>query len=360
MKVSSRLLLILLCTLTACNGQISTPQAGPSPAADLPATVPDTVDALANDIMVIYQDHKNQYWFGSWTHGLYRYDGQSLVHFTTAHGLSHNRVEEIREDDAGNLYINTSGGVNRFDRIRFSKVPVAMDAAESWRLDPKDLWFKCLDGGGHIYRFDGAYLHRLSLPKTEMGESFIAAHPPTHLDPYAIYSLYKDRMGNIWFGGAVFGLARYDGKSIDWISEEDVTEMHNGPANGVRGIGEDKEGFFWFNAMYRYEVYGTGATQGFTYRRVKSIGSLDGLADGDVKEFMSITRDNEDKLWIATYRDGVWEVDGTKVTRYAVKNGDQEINVFCIYKDNEGTLWLGTNENGAYRFNGTSFEPFKP
>ena len=45
--------------------------------------------------MVVYQDKKNQYWFGSWETGVYKYDGKPLINFTTKHGLSNNRADEI-------------------------------------------------------------------------------------------------------------------------------------------------------------------------------------------------------------------------------------------------------------------------
>jgi ligand-binding sensor domain-containing protein len=64
-------------------------------------------------------------------------------------------------------------------------------------------------------------------------------------------------------------------------------------------------------------------------------------------------------LWIATYRNGVWEYDGTKVVHYPVKLNSGDITIFSIYKDNNGDLWLGTHENGAFKFNGQSFEQFK-
>ncbi len=46
----------------------------------------------------------------------------------------------------------------------------------------------------------------------------------------------------VWHG--CFRSMRFDGKSIEWITEDDVTELHDGPANGVRSIIEDKDGYF--------------------------------------------------------------------------------------------------------------------
>lgn len=154
-------------------------------------------------------------------------------------------------------------------------------------------------------------------------------------------------------------MCRFDGKTFDWISENDVTEIHDGPANGVRSIIEDKDGYFWFNTMYRYKVYGNNVPSTF-YTREKSIGGLDGKNDRRLSEYLSIVKDNNNELWIATYLDGVWRYNGSKVSHYPVKQGIKNISVFSIYKDNNGDLWLGTHENSVFKFNGQSFEKFKP
>jgi ligand-binding sensor domain-containing protein len=69
--------------------------------------------------MLVHQDIKSQWWFATWGDGIYRYDGKNIVHFTTKHGLSHNRTDQIAEDSAGNLYFNTREGVCRYDASSF-------------------------------------------------------------------------------------------------------------------------------------------------------------------------------------------------------------------------------------------------
>lgn len=322
--------------------------------------------------MIVYQDKKNNYWFGSWEDGLYRYDGKTILHFTTKDGLPHNRIDEIKEDKSGNIYFNTSGGISKFDGQNFITLSTIRNSNNEWKLEPDDLWFRFAQDSGLIYRYDGNFLHHLKFPNTNLGDEFIANHPRSEYpnmrtSPYNVYSIYKDSKGNVWFGTAVLGACRYDGKSFDWISEVDVTEIHDGPSNGVRSIIEDKDGYFWFNTMYRYQVYGNqlpennnADRQAFHYNREKSIGSLDGRQDGNLTEYLSIAKDNHNDLWIATYRDGVWRYDGKNITHYPVKDGARDITVFSIYKDNHGDLWLGTHETGAYKFNGNTFERFKP
>ena len=310
----------------------------------------DTVTALGNSIMVIHQDKKNRYWFGSWETGVYMYDGKTLVNYTTKHGLLSNRIDEIKEDTFGNIYFssaNATSSISKFNGNEFTILKAV--PSENWKLDASDMWFKySYENTRKVYRYDGTTLYELQLP-----------NPPNLSNPFDVYSIYKDQKGNIWFGTNPVGVCRYDGKSFDWITEEDVTEFRNEGANGVRSITEDQNGDFWFNTEFRYSVYDSTTLKSNTfYTRHPSIGGLDGKKDSNLDEYLSTVRDNNNNLWFVTYRDGVWKYDGTNITHYTVQDDSKSITLFSIYKDNNGNLWLGTHENGAYKFNGTTFVKF--
>lgn len=348
MKLYIPLSLVVLCLLTSCNGQTTGAKRDIDNAPQ--HTRGNLVTVPGNNIMTVYHDSKNLYWFGSWQTGLYRYDGRTLSNYTTAHGLPAMRIEEIKEDHAGNLYFATCyprSAITRFNGHSFTTLRAAAD--NDWKLDPDDLWFRHAEPE-KVFRYDGATLHELKLPK-----------PPGFSGSFEIYSIYHDKHGNLWFGTNPVGVCRYNGKAFEWITESDVTEFGDRGANGVRSITEDKNGDFWFNTEYRYSIYDslTVNSKRF-YTRYPSLGSLDGKKNGNINEYLSIVTDNENNIWIATYRNGVWKYDGTTVTHYPVLKDSTQIAIFSIYKDNAGTLWLGTHENGAYKFNGVTFGPFTP
>ena len=345
MKLSILLFLSFLTLLTSCNGQTTKQKV------KIENIVKgDLVTELGKSIMVVYQDKKNVYWFGSWETGVYKYDGKELVNYTTKHGLLNNRIDEIKEDKLGNIYFvsaNATSAISKFDGKTFTTLKAV--PSENWKLDSTDMWFKySYENTGKVYRYDGTTLYELQLPK-----------PPKLSNPFGVYSIYKDQKGNIWFGTNPVGVCRYDGKSFEWITEEDVTEFRSGGANGVRSIVEDKNGDFWFNTEFRYSVYdSTTLISNKFYARHKSIGGLDAKNDSNLDEYLSSVKDDHSNLWFVTYLDGVWKYDGMKITRYAVQDNSKDISLFSIYKDNNGDLWLGTHENGAYKFNGQTFERF--
>jgi ligand-binding sensor domain-containing protein len=341
------LLLLITLVLVTCQKPLS------STASKLPINVEiqDSLTRLGSNIMAIYQDSKKVYWFGSWKSGLYRWDGKSITHFTTKDGLAHDRIDEIREDKYGNLYFNScfvDGGVTKYDGKKFTQLTSVF--SNQWILRSDDIWLKCSYGQNNVYRYDGDILHELIVPK-----------PPKINHSFEIYSIYKDSKGHIWFGTNPSGVCRYDGQSFKWITEDDVTELHHGPANGVRSITEDKNGEMWFNTNYRYRIKEKrSSSDSMFYQRIPSIGSLDGHKSNNLTEYLSITKDHKDHLWIATYLNGVWQYDGNTITYYPIKNNGKDITVYCIYIDRDQKIWLGTHENGAYVLDGKEFKRWKP
>ncbi|MFV0389776.1 MAG: hypothetical protein ACK5NT_13605 [Pyrinomonadaceae bacterium] len=93
MKLSILLFLTILTMLNSCNGQNTSQKVKTEN-----IVKGDSVTELGKSIMVVYQDKKNVYWFGSWETGVYRYDEKKLINYTTKHGLPNNRVDEIQQD----------------------------------------------------------------------------------------------------------------------------------------------------------------------------------------------------------------------------------------------------------------------
>ncbi len=323
-----------------------------------PTAAGDIVTQLDKSVFHIYQAKDSVYWFGSDGQGVYRYDGQELVRFTTAHGLSSDRVRSIQEDRSGSIFVcGEGGGVSRFDGRVFSRLNALDSTNSEWKLGPNDLWFPGGQDSGVVYRWDGASLHRLAFPKTQAGEAHIAAHPRSkypnaRYSPYDVYTIFKDSKGHVWFGTAVLGACRYDGTSFVWAG------LGENGSFGVRSIVEDQDGKFWLsNTVSRFAEDPNAAAKPDTPRYRKEAGIATNAAPYSV--FMSTVRDKDGVLWMATLGNGVFRYDGTKWTHFPVTHNDEPIWVYSIYRDRQDFLWLGTHEHGVYKFNGERFEKFK-
>ena len=111
------MLFSILTTLSSCKGQGSTDTIQ---TALKQKSIGKIVPELDPKATLIYQDSNNNYCFGSKDKGIYKYDGKTLVLFTSKDGLCAHRVLGIQEDKKGNIYFDTSEGVCKFDGQQFT------------------------------------------------------------------------------------------------------------------------------------------------------------------------------------------------------------------------------------------------
>lgn len=334
----------------------------------------EIVPELDPAIWRVHHAKNGDYWFGSQSRGLYRYDGKTLVNFTAKDGLNYDVVGGIREDQAGNMYFPTTvvsdskprkykQGVTRFDGKVFTAlaVPEKVAPAEAWEVHPDDLWFRGAQDTGTVLRYDGKILHLLELPHTQEGDAAIAKYPRSEypnidFSPYDVFIDFMDSKGHIWFGTGNLGVCCFDGKGFGWLSE---SELQNG-SFGTRSIIEDKDGKYWFcDSQYRYTIDRSGEG-GLSFKKEEGIRDAKDPTRPRIGGIISGVKGRDGTLWLATYGDGVWRYDGEVATRFPVMDGEKETTVFTISIDRFGVLWLGTQTAGAYKFNGKSFEKFRP
>lgn len=212
---------------------------------------------LDSKATIIYQDKRDNFWFASEEKGVYSYDEENLILFTSDDGLKIYRIISVQEDNVGNLYFDTPEGVYKYNGEKFSNLPV-VDSKESqneWKSEPEDLWFRIGWNRRGPYRFDGKNIYHLKFPKNKMEDAFYMKYPNSSVNPYSIYSVYKDRKGNVWFGTAYIGVYLFDGKEISWMYESQLTETPGGGDFGIRSMTEDKDGNYWVcNANYKYTL----------------------------------------------------------------------------------------------------------
>lgn len=353
------LLIIWTSLIISCTGQSNTET---TPAPFKQESIGETVSELDPKATLVYQDSKNNYWFASKEKGVYRYDGKSLVFFTSKDGFISSWILGVQEDKSGNIFFDTQDGISRFDGQKFTPLEVMEDnsSGNEWKLEPGDLWFRMGWDSNGPYRYDGQKLHHLKFPKSPLEDEFYAKYPNVSYNPYGIYSIYEDHKGSIWFGTSSLGIYRYDGKKLSWMYEQQLTETPEGGAFGIRSITEDANGYFWIcNTNYKFRILPDSlesiGLQPIHYKRETGIE----IPGKEAPYFMSMVADDNGDIWMASYLEGVWRSNGKELIHYPVKDGEKDIPLFSIYKDIRGELWVATHEDGPYKFNGKTFEKFK-
>ena len=339
----------ILTVFNSCNGQVKNAES----ISEATKSVGKIVSEIDKSIWVIFQDRKYNYWFGSNGKGAYCFDGKNIKQFTTEDGLYSNHIRGIQEDKFGNIYFDTPNGVSKFDGGKFiSLIPIKW-AVNQWKLQPDDLWFKRNGDVLGALRYDGDTLYQLDF--SEISSNKISSE-------YAVFSIYRDSRGNVWFGTLTAGVGCFDGITLNWIYEDEFASLEDGRAPAVRSILEDEDGYFWFsNLIYQYSISlnSEKSQQSFNYERVKRIELSQQEVKMNLPYYTSAVTDKKN-IWMTTYNEGVWKYDGENLTNYLLNDAGTNVLTMFIYKDNAGSLWLGTDNAGVYKFNGKTFEKFKP
>lgn len=291
----------------------------------------------------------------------YRFDS-----WTSGSGLPQNSVYSILQTTDGYLWITTFDGLVRYDGVRFkvfnkinSKGISSNRFTKLFEDRDKNLWICTEDGGLTRYR-DGVFTSFT----TEDG-----------LPDNWTFAVRQTDDGDILVRTSE-GLARWqDGRFITV-----TTDLNS--FDSVLGY-EGPSGALW----YRLDT---------TLRRVKD-GEVTEYTvppfSGDDQDRPQLYEDRQGRLWIGTWLDGLFILEGGKLTHYTTKDGapSQTIGDFCedregaiwtgisglglvkfqdghfttittedglpsnkiasIYEDREGTLWVGTNGDGMFRIN---------
>ncbi len=344
--IKNTLLIIILFTFNNCKGQTK----GEEFSLGI-QSFGIVVSEFDNHIWKIFQDSKGNYWFGSNGKGIYYLASNQLRQITTKDGLVNDSVRGIQEDSEGNIFIETPHGISKFDGKQFSTLTAIKSPHNQWKLDSNDLWFGY--NGNDLFRFDGNSLFELKLPPQDLKKSFgidTLISPFNTNNPYSVYSVNKDKNGNIWFGTFVAGAFRFDGKSFLWFDEEELSILPDGTASGVRSIIQDKEGYFWLgNFKSKYKI----TSNHLHYEK------LVGIEKEKPYYFNSGIVDTEGNLWMTTFKSGVWKYDGKKLSSFKINKGKKKVLLVSIYQDKSGILWLGTDNDGIYKQVGNSFEKFE-
>lgn len=308
-------------------------------------------------------------------------------------GLSNDEVTSIVQDKQDFIWIGTRGGLNRYDGHAFVSYQkeeggLSSSAIETLFVDSRGkVWIGTHNG---VDCFD---------PVTESFSHYtLRDNNTTNAGENRIVQLFEDSKGTIWAGDYSRGLYR---KTSDSTFENHISQL------AVRKVIEDDKGIFWIAAEYKGLVLYNPVSQTSTtvldvYTGVttveKSIATdkiylgtwREGLFEVDISEGYykkpKITQhklntdihstklndiytlhampDNE--LWIGTWDGGlrIWdgEKDIQRFTRNINRQGLSNNIVLCIFKDRSGLVWVGTDGGGVNIFkpNTSGFQNIGP
>lgn len=268
--------------------------------------------------------------------------GLSFKNVTIIEGLSQNSVVDITQDSLGFMWFATQDGLNRFDGEKFKIFPEVFDDITSPGYSQlgklfasgRKLWF--VTKGGKLKLMD--LCTEFIFPVERLGLDMDLIPP--------VSTIYEDSNDNLWIGTLENGIFHWNLKTNSYehfvMNEEFPFSL---AGNKVHSIFEDNEKNIWILTNQGITKIGMDKIENF----LKGINAS------------MLTQDEEGKLWLGTFGDGLYvkepgagKFQALKVFGRSTIPGNLIIE--AIHADSAGKIWIGTYGNGVYVINKDSRE----
>ena len=303
----------------------------------------------------LLRDRDGGLWIGTVDRGLIHvHHGRTDV-FAKSDGLSGDIVLALFEDREGNVWVATTGGLDRFRELPVNTISVKQglptDAVSSvlasndgsiWLASPHGLtrWkqgqtttFRKPNGLPDdtiqsLFQDDDGRIwvstaHGLAYFRD--GRFFAVAVAPDQ----QVHSIAGDKVGNIWFSESRTLLKLREGRLLEHIPWSELRRIESASV-----LASDRDnGELWFG------FWNGGGVSSFKDGRLhESYSTADGLAEGPVQ---GLQLDQDGALWVATLS-GVSRIKDGRIATLSSKNGLPCDTVLSSIRDDDGLFWLYT------------------
>ncbi|MCX6556062.1 MAG: hypothetical protein NTW95_01290 [Candidatus Aminicenantes bacterium] len=152
-----------------------------------------TADGLLNNNVSNFSERDKDGWQDIWmatSSGISVFSNGALSSYTTADGLSSNNVFDFARDGAGEIWVWSAGGIDRFNGSRFDKLDLPFDPATALNFGE--------DASGSIWMTTGGKIWRYTLG--EWNNWDVAT-----LFPGTLVNQFAEDDGQMWFLGTKTG-----------------------------------------------------------------------------------------------------------------------------------------------------------
>jgi signal transduction histidine kinase/ligand-binding sensor domain-containing protein/CheY-like chemotaxis protein len=323
---------------------------------------PDINESLSdNSIYYLYQDLFDGIWIGTYGGGVNYFSTKSKKFYNVtvtadkSKSISSNLVNAFYEEDAY-LWIGTEMGLNRLNK-KTGKIThfyhnennassIGANAIYSIEKDKRgNLWIGSWNGGLSRYNYG-----------TETFINFQPKDKDGSISNANVFSICEDSKGNLWIGTIGGGLNRYDhrtGKFTHYMhNEKEPGSLYH---NAVNDIVETSKGRLYISVYQTLEFY--------DYENDKFIHFIHDEHDsGSISNgnILSIFEDSKKNVWIATNMGlNLMNEDDNTFKHYTASDGLPSNIIQAILEDNHGNLWISTNNGMAVFKNGVN-KPIHP
>lgn len=350
-------------------------------------------EAGIGPVTSIVEDRHGFMWFGGES-GLVRFDGERYRYFyadvTDPNAIGRHRINDLKVDKTGNLWVATSEGISLFDEELDTFVPYG---TENSSFTSSVSWELSVDVYNNIYIASASGLYVLGADRETVESVWSDEQVQEELQETSVRTVYVDSKQRLWIGGENQGLTLYNlgtkqfrywgtasahGKALgsdhinsvyedsfghiwvmthgggaSWISADlesvknylhDETNPKSISRNDVWDAAEDTEGNIWFStghggiSIYQYK---TGSFTQLTHQ----YGSAWSIPSNQVK---TLYVDKRNDIWVGFFPSGVafFNSEKSAIHKYVHNSTDSgtisDNGILGIIEDSHGNIWVGT------------------
>ncbi len=326
----------------------------------------------ANTVTAILEDSHGNMWFGSHNSGVSRYDGHHMINFSRKNGFSDDLLQSIVEDDNGNIWLATFGDglyciLNaqqgslsssdpQFEIIHFTSNEGLPSNTIYSMLKTKDGTIWCGTYGKGVCYFDPANLVKEKTHGTINDSICFNTIPKSEgLLSNNILSILQDKNGYLWFGTNSYGISRYsppEHNKSDFGILVNYTTQKELEHNIVRSMTEDRDGNIWLTTDKGVNRLNLSAKTNQKQNTFTRFTVNEGLSNNSVYSSLC---DDAGNIWLGTQGAGVNYLGTKSFSHFHQEHGLSSNMILSIYENKDGNLWFGTYEGGINTFNGSEF-----
>lgn len=285
------------------------------------------------NVIVMFQDSKGNYWYGTHNGGLYKYDVDSgkMRVFDVRDGLSRNMISYITEDYRGNIWAGTfGGGITVFEGEKI-KVYDQSNGLEATSVH-------CIVEDKEKNMIIADHYNGISIYK---GDHFLTWSDEKFLPDKSVFAVEQDELGRYWIGTnkgiSVYTPTALDGNKVQFFSSAGVK---------IRFIESDRAGTIWIgtdgSGLSRYDIN----TRRFTYdTKINSYLHINAI-------ITALILDKSNRLWIGNMdRLVMYDRNKDEISYFSQENGLAGTSITALFCDKDNNIWIGSeNKSGLTKY----------